>query len=1347
MAENVAKLRALRRTSGSLLPQIYHHAHALPAGGQYERVLGFIKAHPDLAAKLVKKFGVEHPRGVNLEKVDKAGLEAARDAAEDIVAELAPLYGLLEEIAIFQEHTLRVLTDLSQSLLPFSLEYTPELLDSYMGLFTEACKIHILAAKMPRPLILQMYALAFDFRHSSDPPHFKEISLFVLHYQEVFPRLQAEFQPVSIRVGEILEKIVAPALRCASDFRQLRGSDLFSLVLSGQEDAAEPKGLAGMTATQTYTLIKRLDTLREWAVFGILACPGESVRSEVRGLVSAVLKDSFKQTVYRNHSEWIHLLFEKHVVPSMASAVKKSAFGFSGKKDLKKIVERAFGEACDCAMAEHHTRRTWLLQQLEALNAFLQEEPEVLAYRREMVAALLSLSRSEVQWIMQHGGDVLPRGLPMSWVRPGLHSAAQPLKVGFPDVGLVVLLAAHCNLVAAAQRYRTALQCHAAWEMWDQLSGTVQPMFEQVASAPTLTKQHQPVIQTIEQLLCKYSEVCEVLLRAWSSSDSPSPDREEGGQQKSGGGEPKQGQVEHTITSLPAVREIWFSLNAQLFSVRTNVTGQSLDALIAGHGGSSSAAAAPRNADLESAEVSALGLGLGSANHGNSIVKELNRLSDLSQVVADIDASLQDAASLQALCFQVPRLQTLFMAAMHSIPDISRHCTAFLPVVSSFHHNDCPKFNEDHGKVAEDLAEQLMTAMTAHLRTLLYDLCKLSFSSPNKEPSSATQLHHQAPATSSSMSRDGIGEAASAGGSTGNANGGGGSDVLSSSTSSASPSLGVSRNISVSLSAVMKGSKTFMSSVSATDGLAGGLLLPSPLGSSMEALWHCEAARACMASVTALIQACTPSPISGRYILVSRRKAFAAEEWLREGIASTLRTVVRQAAWSGKNLHRPTQLEKKVECFCSMLSVIQDYTAIDLGMLVREVLIGQTFIPLPGAAHLAEGTSPDRGRFSPAGPRRQIGSVSSNKSVSQIADWLLSHIVRDRADAGVAYSVQKLTFFSRASSNFQQQLKAAVGPSVDASLYASLSEIRALVRLYGPYFAVELGTKLEPSLQEWVLSLNVILKVNESLLTKLSQTLKEPHRVEAAHQAADLKAAQQVFRQLGRTLFMRQLASIACDMELDASVPYMGAAVDYARAQAAWRDVCFEGTGGSGTATQQPGSKGVSLPALLGLPPPAVCSGPDSPGSDPVLKFFFTEIDSKVFRRWRQLPLLAGLLVAGGDWSHATWLPQWEALSHDCHCLPHVVHCVAVAMEEAALQRGDIEPVTAEALLSAFSGCAAKVALSQGAPHPAQMMMLESMACSHHRHHHLSTAASVPGCLPAACFRSTYSSLRAHSQA
>jgi hypothetical protein len=72
-----------------------------------------------------------------------------------------------------------------------------------------------------------MYAYVYNINLGTDPPHFKEICNFVIGYQDVFPRLQAEFQPVGVRVGEVLEKIVTPALRCLWDSHQLRASEIF----------------------------------------------------------------------------------------------------------------------------------------------------------------------------------------------------------------------------------------------------------------------------------------------------------------------------------------------------------------------------------------------------------------------------------------------------------------------------------------------------------------------------------------------------------------------------------------------------------------------------------------------------------------------------------------------------------------------------------------------------------------------------------------------------------------------------------------------------------------------------------------------------------------------------------------------------------------------------------------------------------------------------------------------------------------------------------------------------------------------------------------------------------------
>lgn len=52
------------------------------------------------------------------------------------------------------------------------------------------------------------------------------------------------------------------------------------------------------------------------------------------------------------------------------------------------------------------------------------------------------------------------------------------------------------------------------------------------------------------------------------------------------------------------------------------------------------------------------------------------------------------------------------------------------------------------------------------------------------------------------------------------------------------------------------------------------------------------------------------------------------------------------------------------------------------------------------------------------------------------------------------------------------------------------------------------------------------------------------------------------------------------------------------------------------------------------------------------------------FQRWRLFPLLGALMATTADWGMASWSPHWEALTHEQHCFPHVVHCIAVAMEQ-----------------------------------------------------------------------------------
>lgn len=72
----------------------------------------------------------------------------------------------LQDLAVFQERTVQFLVHINHGVLqhvkhvaPWTLQFTPHLLSSYMQLFCNAVRLHMLARGVPQALILQMHTL------------------------------------------------------------------------------------------------------------------------------------------------------------------------------------------------------------------------------------------------------------------------------------------------------------------------------------------------------------------------------------------------------------------------------------------------------------------------------------------------------------------------------------------------------------------------------------------------------------------------------------------------------------------------------------------------------------------------------------------------------------------------------------------------------------------------------------------------------------------------------------------------------------------------------------------------------------------------------------------------------------------------------------------------------------------------------------------------------------------------------------------------------------------------------------------------------------------------------------
>mmetsp|Transcript_42380 Transcript_42380/g.108423 ORF Transcript_42380/g.108423 Transcript_42380/m.108423 type:complete len:1253 (-) Transcript_42380:98-3856(-) len=1221
MADNVAKLRGLQDTAALLLPQLYHLSDGLPAGGSYEPALAVLRKHPDLSTKLVKKFGLEHPTSTNLDKVDKAGADFLHASAPGILQCLAPAYGLFEEVAIFQEHTLRVMTDMSQSLLPFSVAYTPQLLDAYMCLFVDACKVHMLAARVPRALIIQYYTVAYNHVHTADPPHIVEVSNFTTAFQDAIPRLQAEFQPISTRIGEVLEKIVAPLVCHTLELKQLQACHVFNWKKELQ--------LPSVSEQDLLAAISRAGKLQEWAMYGILICPGETCRIDVRNLLASILKTTFQFVVFRKHAEWAHPLMERHVIPILSNVAKKDHWSWGEKRDVKKIAEKAFGDACTSAANDHRTRRIWLQQQLQIVFTHLQEDVSVLPANISTIMALLTLSRAEIEWILLHGGNNLPRNLPISWVRSGF-SLSQPLKASFPDSSIVKLISAHCNVMQCLLRFKHAIQTTWIWLLWEQLQKAVRPLVLKVAGAPTLTRHHQPVVRTIERLLVEYSDTCHVLLTMLCSGEGSNATEEDS---------TAENKIKQAVRSLPKACEIWFSLNCQLFTVRTNVSAQSLDALC-------------------KAEAATAACGPGAEKgSGTSLIQELNTASKLAEMVASVEVELRLAGSLEYAGFQESKLQAIFAAAIKGHSDLALHATSFIPVLLDFHYNDHPKCHEHHGEVASRMGEKLMQSVSLRIRTMLHELHDAVFLPQSAPPQE--NLRDELVV--------GSGDCASA-------QHAGGSISLSSLTGS----------LKVPLSVAVKTGKEHRISVDPTEsGSASSSHRRTAPIYILGACFRDEAAAQLLHRLIALVSACSRDYTPSHGVLMSCQTVLLPIWWLHEAVVAGFRSFLRQSVWKGKTLQRPSHLEKMVASFLCMLDALQPHTSLDFRSLIREILLCQSYSDLPFEQHQDQCRSADMAQRTPS---------AHNHSAGQMADWLVAFIANDRLDNGITYSVKNTSFFTRTGGIMQEHIKAATsGIRLDASMHASLVEFRALVRVFGPYVVADLGKKLGLISQECVMSLGILLKEYER---DLSRSKARPDDVQGWSQSSHvIRQAQSIFKQLGRCLFMRQLCTSACGVELARSAPGLATGLSFLQSSDCGKvSLVDESASWSDAAT-----------SILGLP---VCAAFGA--RDPLLLEAFANISDEDLKRWELLPIFAALAAWTADANTGLFFHDWDTLPPEMNSILHAVLAIAPCLQQAAHTQS-ISSENPQDIVSVFSSMTAKLALQEGLPTHAHVMLLREV--------------------------------------
>ncbi|XP_022845896.1 protein NAP1-like [Olea europaea var. sylvestris] len=344
---------------------------------------GVFPNHPKICILLVKKFP-EHHSKLQLERVDKFALDAMVDSAEVHIQSLEPWIQLLLDLMAFREQALRLILDLSSTVITLLPHQNSLILHAFMDLFCSFVRVNLFSEKVPRKMMLQTYNMLHAMaRNDRDCDFYHRLIQFVDSYDPPLKGLQEDLNFVSPRIGEVLEA-VGPVVFLSTDTRKLRNEGFLSPfhprypdILTNSAHPMRAQDLANVTC------------YREWVLFGYLVCPDELLRVTSIDIALVVLKENLVLTLFRDEYILLHEDYQLYVLPRILESKKMAKYGRTKQKEadleysVAKQVERMISEVHEQALfscdAIHRERRILLKQEIGRMVLFFTDQPSLIA--------------------------------------------------------------------------------------------------------------------------------------------------------------------------------------------------------------------------------------------------------------------------------------------------------------------------------------------------------------------------------------------------------------------------------------------------------------------------------------------------------------------------------------------------------------------------------------------------------------------------------------------------------------------------------------------------------------------------------------------------------------------------------------------------------------------------------------------------------------------------------------------------------------------------------------------------------------------------------------------------------
>ncbi|XP_073011838.1 probable protein NAP1 [Typha latifolia] len=478
---------------------------------------GIIPNFPKLCILVSKKFP-EHPNKLQLERVDKVALDALNENAEAYLQILEPWIMLLLDLMAFREQALRLILDLSSTVITLLPHQNSLILHAFMDLFCSFVRVNLFSDKIPRKMMLQVYNILHSMLKSGrDCEFYHRLVQFVDSYDPPVKGLQDDLNFVSPRIGEVLEA-VGPIIFLSTDTKKLRNEGFLSPfhprypdILTNSAHPMRAQDLANVTS------------YREWVLFGFLVCPDELLRVTSIDIAMVVLKEHLILPLFRDEYELLHEDYQLYVLPRVLESKKLAKSGRAKQKEadleynVAKQVEKMLSEVHEQALiscdAIHRERRILLKQEIGRMVLFFADQPSLLAPNIQMVFSALALAQCEIVWYFQHVGIASSNSKAMR-LKPIDIDAADPT-IGFLLNGMDKLCCLVRKYIAAIKGYALSYLSSCAGRIRFllgtpgmvalDLDATLKGLFQQVVHC--LENIPKPQGESISAITCDLSDL------------------------------------------------------------------------------------------------------------------------------------------------------------------------------------------------------------------------------------------------------------------------------------------------------------------------------------------------------------------------------------------------------------------------------------------------------------------------------------------------------------------------------------------------------------------------------------------------------------------------------------------------------------------------------------------------------------------------------------------------------------------------------------------------------------------------------------------------------------------------